>query len=112
MNDGPEYQRILAVSDIRPGRAVVRTVNGHEIAFFRVGDAVHAVSNVCPHQHAPVLAEGELCGNVITCPMHGWQYEVTTGLAVNASGRLRTYPCRVVDGQVQVEVPEAAEPAW
>ena len=108
-----EFIRIAALSDVRPARPLVIEVNGHEIAVFRIGDDFHAVSNVCPHQHSPVIAEGPLEGHVITCPMHGWSYDVRTGRSVNASGFLRTFELRVVGDTLQIRVPEPrSESAW
>ena len=101
------------MDEVRPTRPFVRAVNGHEIAVFRIGNSFYAVSNVCPHQHAPVLAGGELCGTILTCPMHGWQYDLRSGSAINASGRLRTFEVLVDGEDICVRTPEEpAAPAW
>lgn len=108
-----EFMRIAALSDVRPSRPLVIELNGHEIAVFRIEEDYLAVSNVCPHQHSPVIAEGSLDGHVVTCPMHGWSYDVRTGKAVNASGFLRTFDLRVEGDDLQIRIPEPrSEPAW
>ena len=53
-------------------------VKGRGIALFKIGGKVYAVDPICAHQGGP-LAEGGMEGNVVTCPWHGWQYDVTTG---------------------------------
>jgi nitrite reductase/ring-hydroxylating ferredoxin subunit len=112
MNVG-EYTAIACVADIREHRPCVREINGHEIAVFRVGGDFYAVSNVCPHQHAPVISEGPLDGHVISCPMHGWSYDLRTGRSVNASGCLRTYDLRIAGDMLELRIPEPpAEAAW
>lgn len=47
------------------------------------GEEVHAYRNVCPHQYGPVTqglvhSDGE-DGMKITCPWHGWEYDLSTG---------------------------------
>jgi nitrite reductase (NADH) small subunit len=107
------FVTIATLADFRERRSLVRELNGHEIVVFSVAGEYFAVSNVCPHQHVPVIAEGALEGHVVTCPMHGWTYDVRTGRAVNASGGLRTFDLRVEGDALQVRVPEPPpEFAW
>jgi nitrite reductase/ring-hydroxylating ferredoxin subunit len=45
------------------------------------------------------VGEGELDGTIVTCPMHGWEYDVRTGAnTINPAARLRTYEVRL-DGE-------------
>ena len=48
------------------------------IALFNIEGRFFAINNVCPHRGGP-LAEGSLEGPVVTCPWHGWQFDVSTG---------------------------------
>ncbi len=108
-----QWTKLGKADDVREKRPMVREVRGHEIAVFRVGAEYFAISNVCPHQHAPVLAEGLVMGTQVTCPMHGWTYDLRTGCAVQASGRVRTFEVRVADGTLYLRTPDtAAEPSW
>jgi len=84
------------------GKRVV--VDGIEIALFKAEGKVYAISNVCPHNHFSMLHEGEFKDCVVTCPMHGYSYDVRTGISVNASGKVRTYGTEVRDGKVFVEI--------
>jgi nitrite reductase (NADH) small subunit len=97
-----EFIRVSSTRDFTKTDAIVREVHGHEIAIFRIGEAYHAVTNVCPHQHSPVLAEGMLDGCIVTCPMHGWSFDVVTGRSVNASGRLKQYTLRVEGDAISI----------
>jgi nitrite reductase (NADH) small subunit len=62
-----------------------------------------AINNVCLHRGGP-LGEGELNGQVVTCPWHGWQYDVTTGKLVNnpAVG-VETFPVEVRGDDIFVD---------
>jgi methionine sulfoxide reductase heme-binding subunit len=85
---------------IADGRAVIVSAPGGErIAVFREGDAVHAVSNVCPHQNGPI-GEGRIIDGCITCPWHGWQYRPADGLSPPPfDERIDTYRMRL-EGEI------------
>lgn len=98
----PVFVPVAEASEIPPGRAKVVVVAGHLIAVFNVGGMFHAVSNVCLHRGGPV-GEGILEDAIVTCPMHGWRYDVQTGENLaNPAARLRTFPVKVEGGRVLV----------
>ena len=87
-----------------PGSAKVVVVLGHPVAVFNVDGAFYAVSNVCLHRGGPI-GEGTLDGPIVTCPMHGWEYDVRTGTNVaNPAARLQCYAVRVQGDDVLVGV--------
>lgn len=102
----PTLVKLASLRDVRADRGLVVECNGHEIALFREGENVLAVSNVCPHQHAPVLAEGCRTGSEITCPLHGWSFDLHTGCSPTGSGSIRVFPVIVRNGEVLIEPPE------
>jgi len=61
-----------------PGSSVEKVVNGRIVALYNVDGQIHALDGICPHQGGP-LGQGQLVGNVVTCPWHGWQFDVLTG---------------------------------
>ncbi len=104
--------KVIELKKLRPRRGVAVRVQDIEVAVFLIGEQVHVIENLCPHQHIPVLADGELEGNILTCPMHGWQFDVTSGSCVHASGGLRTFPVQIVKGDVMIPMPEEEKPSW
>ena len=52
------------------------------VAVANVAGEFHVIDGLCPHQGGP-LGTGTLCGTVLTCPWHGWQFDVTTGKPVS-----------------------------
>lgn len=48
------------------------------VALFNVEGTIHALDGICPHQGGP-LGKGKLHGCIVTCPWHGWQFDVATG---------------------------------
>ena len=69
------------VSDFVPGAGKMVDVNGRHVAIFRLGDDLYAIDNLCLHRGGP-LCEGTIDDNVVTCPWHGWSYEIKTGTMV------------------------------
>jgi nitrite reductase/ring-hydroxylating ferredoxin subunit len=100
-----EKIRIAAVADVPPGSGKELTAGGRVIALFNVDGTFHALDGVCPHAGGP-LGEGALSGNVVTCPWHGWQFDVTTGThCLNANLTHTSLPISVEAGEVFVELP-------
>ena len=76
---------------------------GVGILLIKKGAAVHAVRNACAHMGCP-LEEGELAGDVLTCPCHDWRFDIRSGAMLDASELgLPTYRTRVDDGKILVE---------
>ena len=97
-----EGVRVAGASAIPSGSARILVVAGHPVALFRVDDSFYAVSNVCLHRGGPI-GEGTVDGTVVTCPMHGWEYDLRTGANIaNPVAHLRTYSVRVEGDDVVI----------
>ncbi len=95
---------VARVEDVPPGSVVKVTAGDEEIALARVDGEFYATQGACIHLEGP-LGEGRVEGHVLTCPWHGWQYDLRTGEnEFDRAIRLRTYPVRVSAGEVQVEL--------
>ena len=100
----PEWVRVAVVGEVPAGTGKEVTVGDRVIAVYRVEDRFHALDGICAHAGGP-LAEGALEGCVVTCPWHGWQYDVTTGRhCLTSRIQQRVYPVQVRDGEVWVDV--------
>ncbi|MEW5800019.1 MAG: Rieske 2Fe-2S domain-containing protein [Bacteroidota bacterium] len=95
-------REIAYIDEIKTGRGKKVVVDGEEIVLFKVDHQVCAVLNLCPHQKFQKLHEGMFEDGIVTCPMHGWSYDVRTGISTNADGKLKTFPVEVVNGKVIV----------
>jgi nitrite reductase (NADH) small subunit len=84
------------------GREVV--VAGRILAIFRVGADVYAIDGMCAHQGGP-LAEGSIEGGIVTCPWHGWQYDVRSGRQpITPAICQTTFPVRIEGDRILVDV--------
>jgi len=69
------------VGDFTPGQGRMVVVSGRHVALFRIGDEFFALDNMCLHRGGP-LCDGLIENDVVTCPWHGWSYEIKTGTMV------------------------------
>ena len=75
------FVRAARKEDVPPGSIREFQLDGTTIALANVDGKFYAINNTCLHRGGP-LGEGELEGKVVTCPWHGWQYDVTSGKVV------------------------------
>jgi len=95
---------VAKVREIPPGGAKVVVVAGRPVAVFNVGGTFHATDNTCLHRGGPV-GEGFLEGSLVTCPWHGWQYDVTSGAIQHMPGRhVGAHRVRIDNGEVKVAI--------
>ena len=98
------WTQITQVENIPPleGRSV--TIGDVELAIFNLKDRFVTIENRCPHKGGP-LCDGIVSGTAVVCPLHGWRFDLDSGLAVRASlpACVATFPTRVQDGIIQVD---------
>ncbi|QLC35385.1 Rieske 2Fe-2S domain-containing protein (plasmid) [Halarchaeum sp. CBA1220] len=116
---------IATADELEDGERKLIEVAGREIALFRIEGEYHAYTNWCAHQGGPAC-EGsvtgtaaadfdrddletslEWCkeGEVLNCPWHGWEYDISSGDCLSKEGtRLPAHPVRVEDEEVVVSL--------
>jgi nitrite reductase/ring-hydroxylating ferredoxin subunit/ferredoxin-thioredoxin reductase catalytic subunit len=100
---GPVDVRVAAFDDLADGQARHVKIGSADLALVRTKGEYFALSNVCRHAFGP-LAEGFVDGYVLTCPWHGWRYDVRDGSTDHPDADVRTYPVTVRGGEVFVRV--------
>jgi len=97
-----EWIDALAAGELPAGTSRVVEAGGKRIALFNVEGEIRAISDTCLHQGAQ-LGMGSLEGEVVTCPLHGWQFDVRTGACLTRPGRsVDTYEVRCEGGRIFV----------
>lgn len=114
---------VIDANELDPGKRVLVDVEGREVAVFNIDGEYHAIANYCVHQGGPV-GEGsvsgtttakmseddwELCyecdNEIVSCPWHGWQFDIETGQHLaHSKFQLPTYPVTVRDGKVYLDI--------
>jgi 3-phenylpropionate/trans-cinnamate dioxygenase ferredoxin subunit len=119
----PPHERVVVCPEVElPAGARTLLVHGHhQVAVFNVDGRLYAVNNRCPHHGGP-LCHGSIGGTrlpsdpgqydwgmegrVLTCPWHGWQYELDTGQTLfDPTVRVPVHPVAVEDDQIAVYLP-------
>ncbi|MDN5861703.1 MAG: Rieske (2Fe-2S) protein [Pseudonocardia sp.] len=92
------------MSELPPGSRKIVEIDGRSIGVFNVGGRFYALRNTCPHQGAPLclgtiggtMADsppGEYLptreGEILACPWHGWEFDITTGRSIFNPHRTR-----------------------
>ena len=104
---------LVAVGDastIAEGRArIIKLPSGDRVAVFRHDGALYAIANACAHQNGP-LGEGRVEACLVTCPWHGFQYDLRNGQSpAPFTEKVPTYNLTRKDGVVLVD-PEPNAP--
>jgi nitrite reductase/ring-hydroxylating ferredoxin subunit len=95
--------------DLRPGDCVrFELPDGDELAVYNVGGEFYATENSCPHRGAP-LTEGVLCGHIVECGLHGWQFDVRSGECLTVREKIRTYQVEIENGLIKVRAADERE---
>lgn len=98
------FLRTLKKDEVPVGTIREFQLEGKVLAISNVDGKYCAMNNICLHRGGP-LAEGELNGDVVTCPWHGWQYHVCTGkLVANPAVGVETYPVEVRGDDIFVDI--------
>lgn len=101
----PHWIEIAKTTDVAAGTGKEFTVENRIVALFQVDGEFHAIDGICAHAAGPV-GDGAVTGCIVTCPWHGWQYDVTTGaMCLNDQIRLESFPVKVEGETILVELP-------
>lgn len=104
MENSEGFKKVCKYSDLKEKTGKKFFVDDVEIALFRVDGAVYALSNICPHQKSRIIYDGFIENGKVSCPAHGWEFDLKTGnLAQNRRG-LDSYEVRLVGEDVYVKV--------
>lgn len=99
------FIKAIKKSELSPGEGKIVSIQGKSIAVFNVdGNNFFAIDNTCPHMGGP-LGEGLLTGDVVSCPWHGWRFNVKTGVSpVMPAINVKKYKTKVEGSDVLVEI--------
>ena len=104
-----EFIKIAETSEIAEGELMPLEIDGEPICLAKVDGTIYAFTDNCTHISGP-LSEGDLHGDVLTCPWHGAQFNVRTGKVLRGPARqdILTYPVRVEGQSILISLPNEA----
>lgn len=74
------FVQVAATGDIKPGRALWVEIGDEPVALFNLDGTFYAIGDTCSHEEAS-LAEGDVFGDCVECPLHGAEFDIKTGQA-------------------------------
>lgn len=93
---------VASVEEFADGRRKTVQIEGREVAIFKIADEFYAIGNECPHHGAP-LCEGYVDGELVSCPWHGWQFDLQTGEGMTVPGiDVPAYTVEIENGHVKI----------
>jgi nitrite reductase/ring-hydroxylating ferredoxin subunit len=98
------FTKISSVENLKESTGKRFFIDDIEIAVFKVDGEIYALSNICPHQHTPLIYDGFIEDGCVVCPAHGWIFNLKTGKMPAERKGLDSYPVKVIDGDVFVKV--------
>jgi nitrite reductase/ring-hydroxylating ferredoxin subunit len=101
----PTAEHIVgSVAAVRAGQATKAKIGSLKIAVFACGEDIVATNGQCPHAGGP-LHDGEVDGTILTCPWHGWTYDLKTGACEEDPDlTLEIYPVRIDGDNILVTI--------
>jgi len=101
------WHRVAQAADIAEGRMQGVEAGGRDVVICHSREGWYALDDICSHAYAK-MHEGRLRGCRIICPLHGASFDVRDGsvLGAPATTPLATYALRIVDGHVEIALPD------
>jgi len=101
------WHRAATVAELAERSVLGVEIGEDQVAIYRLEDGYYATHNICTHQHA-FMSDGYVEKGCIECPLHQALFDVRTGEALEgpASEPLPTYPVKVENDEIFVELPD------
>ena len=102
-----EFIKVAELNGLDDGDLMAVEIDDEPVCLVKVDGSIYAFTDNCTHISGP-LNEGELDGEVLTCPWHGAQFNVRTGKVLRGPARqdIQTYPVQVEDNSILVSLPD------
>lgn len=98
------FTKICSLDQLKESEGKRFIVDDVDIALFRKGDEVFALSNICLHLQSALMYDGFIEEGYVVCPVHRWMFNLRTGRFPSGSKGLDTYEVKVSDNNIYVKV--------
>ncbi len=99
----PNFVEVLKTSQLEEGKGTTVFVNERDIAVYKYQGNFYALDNTCLHRGGQ-LGDGHMEGPNVICPLHGWDYDVKTGVSrYEPRERIATFPVQVNGDRVMID---------
>ncbi|MCI0536142.1 MAG: Rieske 2Fe-2S domain-containing protein, partial [Verrucomicrobiales bacterium] len=81
-----DFITVAHSSEVPESRGLTVRIGERELALFNVAGEIYALDGRCPHRGGS-LGEGTVENGTVFCPLHGWQFDVKTGVCLDKADR-------------------------
>lgn len=100
----PKWIKAIPVAELHRHKFRQMRIMSRIIAIINLANEPMALDGECRHMRGPLL-EGKIEGTTVTCPWHGWQYDLSTGHCLTEQwAHLRRYNCKIENGWVMIDI--------
>lgn len=92
-------EKVARLDDLQEGGMLRCSVAGREVVLTSINGEVFAFDAICPHRKGP-LDSGDIEDHVVTCPWHGWRFDIRTGKSATHPGQIACFQVDVRDGEI------------
>ncbi|MCX6146918.1 MAG: Rieske 2Fe-2S domain-containing protein [Candidatus Kapabacteria bacterium] len=116
--NGKEYFAICKNNELLEGKGIKIQFDEDDdmqVAIFRINGELYCLSNICPHRHAEEIYNGIIKDGNVTCPLHGWTYNLKSGANVNLKQGLKSlqkFEIFELNKTIYIEKPPLIIPKW
>ena len=106
-----QFVTVAKSEEVAPGSCRSVEIQERSLALFNLEGTIYALDNTCPHAGGP-LGEGTIDGQLVSCPWHGWKFDIPTGTCMKNpidSWNVESYEVRESNGLIQVLLPPTTE---
>jgi Fe-S cluster biogenesis protein NfuA/nitrite reductase/ring-hydroxylating ferredoxin subunit len=104
LGEGGTWHYALALPEIPEAGLKPLTIDGEKVVFSRRGSIVTCFQNACAHLGL-MLDDGEIVDGIVTCPYHGFQYDLSSGECLTSPAvQLQSHAVRVTGHRVEVRL--------
>ena len=97
--------RVLDLASLPDGGVELVVADGLDVALFRRGAEIFAIGNECAHKGGN-LCDGRVEGDIVTCPLHGWEFDLRSGACMTIPGEsVPRFVVSVEDRAIYLEEP-------
>ncbi len=98
-------EKVAEVGSLEPGKMTQVKLDGQATLLANVDGNYYAIHNICTHKGC-TLSKGRLNGNIVTCPCHGSQFDVTNGHVMHGPAQKpeQAYSVVVQDNDIIIEI--------
>ncbi|HEX6848406.1 MAG TPA: Rieske (2Fe-2S) protein, partial [Chitinophagaceae bacterium] len=100
------FIKVCSFGELPNGSQKIVEVGVHKVALFHFNNEITAIGNACLHKAGPLglgLVENKYDGTYVTCPWHGWEYNIKTGSAPPGyKDQQAVYEVKVEDNDILV----------